>query len=67
MKLRGFIVSDDLGHLYPASAKQIGDWVRAGKVKVQEEMIDGLERAPTAFVELLRGEVFGKRVVKLPV
>ena len=55
MSLRGFIVFDDLGHLYPDSAKQIGDWVRAGKVKVQEEMIEGLERAPAACVRLLQG------------
>ena len=67
MTLRGFIVFDDLSHLYPDFAKQIGDWVRAGKVKVQEEMIEGLERATAAFVRLLRGKAFGQRVVKLSV
>lgn len=67
MTLRGFIVFDDFGHLYPDFAKQMGEWVRARKVQYREEMIDGLERAPAAFVELLRGEAFGKRVVKLAV
>lgn len=67
MTLRSFIVFDDLGHLHPDSTKQIGDWVRAGKVKVQEEMIDGMERATAAFVGLLRGKAFGQRVVKLTV
>lgn len=67
MTLRGFIVFDDFGHLYPEFAKQMGAWVKAGKVQYREEMIEGLERAPAAFVELLRGEAFGKRVVKLAI
>ena len=65
MTMRGFIVFDDFGHLYPEFAKQMGDWVKEGKVQYREEMIDGLERAPAAFVGLLKGEAFGKRVVKL--
>lgn len=65
MTLRGFIVFDDFGPLYPEFAKQMGDWVKAGKIKYREEMIDGLELAPAAFVGLLKGEAFGKRVVKL--
>lgn len=65
MTLRGFIVFDDFGHLYPEFAKQMGDWVTQGKVKYREEMIRGLEQAPEAFVGLLRGEAFGKRVVQL--
>ena len=65
MTMRGFIVFDDFGHLYPEFAKQMGDWVTRGKVQYREEMIDGLEQAPAAFVGLLKGEAFGKRVVKL--
>lgn len=65
MTLRGFIVFDDFGHLYPEFAKQMGDWVKTGKVQYREEMIVGLEHAPAAFVGLLKGEAFGKRVVKL--
>ena len=40
-------------------------WVEAGKIKYREEMIDGLEQAPSAFVGLLRGEAFGKRVIRV--
>ncbi|MEH6724706.1 MAG: NADP-dependent oxidoreductase [Hyphomicrobiales bacterium] len=65
MTVRGFIVFDDFGHLYPEFAKQMGDWVTAGKVQYREEMIEGLEQAPAAFAGLLNGEAFGKRVVKL--
>lgn len=65
MTVRGFIVFDDFGHLYPEFAKQMGDWVAQGKVQYREEVIEGLEQAPAAFVGLLKGEAFGKRVVKL--
>ena len=44
---------------------QMGNWVTQGKVRYREEMIDGLEQAPAAFVGLLKGEAFGKRVIKL--
>ena len=63
--MRGFIVFDDFGHLYPAFAKQMTGWVQDGKVKYREEMIEGLEQAPAAFVGLLRGEAFGNRVIHL--
>jgi NADPH-dependent curcumin reductase CurA len=65
MTMRGFIVFDDFGHLYPEFAKQMGDWVAQGKIQYREEVIAGLEQAPAAFIGLLKGEAFGKRVVKL--
>ena len=40
-------------------------WIKEGKIKYREEMIAGLEQAPAAFVGLLRGEAFGKRVIHL--
>jgi len=65
MTMRGFIVFNDFGHLHAEFTRQMGEWMTQGKIKYQEEMIVGLERAPAAFVGLLRGEAFGKRVVKL--
>lgn len=65
MTMQGFIVFDDFGHLYPEFAEQMGTWVKQEKIKYREEVIDGLEQAPQAFVGLLRGEAFGKRVIKL--
>ncbi|WP_026480879.1 NADP-dependent oxidoreductase [Ahrensia sp. 13_GOM-1096m] len=63
--MRGFIVFDDFGHLYPEFSKQMTGWVKEGKIKYREEMIEGLEQAPSAFIGLLRGEAFGKRVIKI--
>ncbi|SDF33689.1 NADP-dependent oxidoreductase [Limimaricola pyoseonensis] len=63
--MRGFIIFDDFGHLYQDFAKEVGPWVQQGRIKYREEMIDGLEQAPEAFVGLLRGEAFGKRVIRV--
>ncbi len=65
MTMRGFIVFDDFGSYYPEFASQMAAWVKEGKIQYREEMIFGLEQAPSAFVGLLKGEAFGKRVVKL--
>ncbi|WP_113910601.1 NADP-dependent oxidoreductase [Roseovarius dicentrarchi] len=65
MTMRGFIVFDDFGHLYGEFAGQMQSWVKEGKVKYREDMIEGLENAPAAFIGMLKGENFGKRVVKL--
>lgn len=65
MTVRGFIVFNDFGHLYPEFASQMGAWVADGEVRYREEIIEGLEQAPAALVGLLKGESFGKRVVRL--
>lgn len=63
--MRGFIVFDDFGHLYPEFTREMTAWVEAGKITYREEVITGLEEAPAAFAGLLRGGAFGKRVVHL--
>ncbi len=65
MTLRGFIVFDDFGHLYDEFAGQMQQWVQEGKVKYREDMTEGLENAPAAFSGMLKGENFGKVVVKI--
>ena len=63
LTMRGFIIFQDFGHLYPEFAKAMGAWLAAGQIQYREEMIEGLEAAPQAFIGLLRGENFGKRVI----
>ena len=67
IKMQGFIIFDSFGHLYPEFAKQMEAWLNDGKVKYREEVIDGLEKAPEAFIGLLKGKNFGKRVIKVAV
>ena len=45
--------------------RQMGEWVRSGRVKYKEDIVEGIEKAPRAFIGLLRGENFGKLQVKL--
>ncbi len=63
LTMRGFIIFQDFGYLYPEFAKAMGAWLAAGKMQYVEDMIEGLEAAPQAFIGLLRGENFGKRVI----
>ncbi|WP_417316908.1 NADP-dependent oxidoreductase [Emcibacter sp.] len=64
LKMQGFIVFDhqDLCREYMAKA---AGWVKEGKLKYRETITDGLENAPRAFIGLLKGENFGKQIVKL--
>ena len=62
--LRGFIVSDHMP-LWPAALKELAELVQAGKLKYRESITQGLENAPKALIGLLRGDNFGKQLVKL--
>ena len=62
--VKGFIVSDHLDRM-PAFLADMSQWVRDGKVKVREDIVDGLENAPTAFIGLLQGKNFGKMLVRV--
>jgi NADPH-dependent curcumin reductase CurA len=64
LKIQGFIVSDQWQRLgeYRAMAAPL---VRSGELKYREDIVQGLERAPEAFIGLLKGRNFGKLLVKL--
>jgi NADPH-dependent curcumin reductase CurA len=64
LTLQGFIVSDHAA-LMGEFVAEVGSLVKAGKLKSRETIVDGLEHAPTAFIGLLKGENFGKLVVKV--
>lgn len=44
---------------------RLAGWLGDGRLKYREDIIDGIENAPSAFIGLLRGENFGKRIVKV--
>ena len=64
VKLQGFIVSDHLAR-WPEAFKDIGQWLKEGRIKYRESIAQGIENAPAAFIGLLAGKNFGKQVVKL--
>ena len=62
--LRGFIVFDFVER-YPTAMRQMSEWIRAGKIKYREDIVEGIDKAPRAFIGMLRGENFGKMLVKM--
>ncbi|SES99284.1 NADP-dependent oxidoreductase [Stigmatella erecta] len=66
LTLQGFIVSDERHQeRRPDFLRDVGGWLREKKVKEVETVVEGLDKAPEAFIGLLRGHNTGKMVVKL--
>jgi len=64
IKVQGFIVSDRM-ELWAKALPELVGWVAGGRIKYRETVAQGLENAPRAFIGLLKGENFGKQLVKL--
>ena len=63
-KLQGFIVNEHF-NLWPQAQKELGQLFAEGKLKYRETIAEGLDSAPQAFIGMLKGENFGKQLVKL--
>jgi len=64
LRIEGFIVSDHLP-LWPQALTELAGHLGAGRISYRETISNGLESAPQAFLDLLRGGNFGKQLVKL--
>jgi hypothetical protein len=64
IKVQGLIVFDWLER-YPEGNKALQELVAAGKLKTRESVLQGIENAPKGLVGLLKGENFGKQLIKL--
>lgn len=64
LKMQGFIVGN-YRHRFPDFVGDMSKWLAAGQIKYREDMVDGLENAPQAFLGLFSGANFGKLVVKV--
>ncbi|MCG4454072.1 MULTISPECIES: NADP-dependent oxidoreductase [unclassified Pseudomonas] len=65
LKIQGFIIFDDYGHRYGEFARDMSAWLASGQINYREDMVDGLENAPQAFIGLLEGKNFGKLVIRV--
>jgi hypothetical protein len=63
--MKGFIIFDDYGDRFGEFQTQMSEWVRDGKVKFRENIIEGLQNAPAAFIGMLEGRNFGKLLVRV--
>ena len=61
-----FSISNGKGmRIIPDFARDVSGWLREGSIVYREDVVDGIDNAVEAFLGLLRGENFGKLVVKI--
>ena len=65
IKIQGFIVNDSYALRHGAFLEDVNRWVADGSIKYREDVIEGLENAPSALIGLLEGKNFGKLVVRV--
>jgi NADPH-dependent curcumin reductase CurA len=65
IRMQGLIILDHYADRFDAFRRDMGEWVAAGRVKLREDVVDGLEHASSAFIGLLEGRNFGKLVVRV--
>lgn len=62
--VKGFIVSDYVPQ-WNLAFREMGQWIQEGKLKYQQEIVQGLENAPTAILKLFNGDKMGKLIVQI--
>lgn len=63
-RVEGFLLFDFV-EKFPEARKAIIDWFKEGKIKYREDVMEGIESMPEAFIRMLEGRNFGKQLVKL--
>jgi NADPH-dependent curcumin reductase CurA len=63
VRMQGFIILDHYGERFTAFQSEMRKLVRDGKVRIDEEVVPGLENTPEAFIGMLEGRHLGKVVV----
>jgi NADPH-dependent curcumin reductase CurA len=62
--IKGFIVWDHNDRM-PAFLKDCSTWIREGRLKFREDIVEGLDAAPSALLKLFEGANFGKLLVRV--
>jgi NADPH-dependent curcumin reductase CurA len=65
LTLRGFIYLDFVEQYYAEFLREVGAGIADGRIRYREDVVDGLEKAPEAFIGMLEGRNFGKVVVRV--
>lgn len=63
-RMQGFLAFDHATR-FPEALTELEGWVRDGKIRYREDMLEGLESAPSSIAGLYRGENLGKRVIRI--
>ncbi len=62
--MRGFVASD-FGHLNAQFVADMTGWLKSGRIKYQETILDGFERAPEGLIGLFEGRNAGKMIIRV--
>src|SRR5713226_7150414 len=65
LTVRGFINNEFAAEHYPAFLREVGVGIADGRIRYREDIVDGLEKAPEAFIGMLEGRNFGKLIVRV--
>ena len=62
--IRGFIVTD-FAAKHGDFLRDVAQWIKDGRIKYREDIVDGIENAPETFMGLLKGKNFGKQLIRI--
>lgn len=65
VRVEGMIILDHYNTRHDAFQRDMAEWIAAGKMKLTEDVVNGLENAPEAFIGMLQGRNFGKIVIRV--
>ena len=65
LTLRGFINYEFAEQHYAEFLREVGAGIAEGRIRYHEDIVDGLEKAPEAFIGMLEGRNFGKLIVRV--
>jgi len=63
-RMEGFLIYD-YSHRFGEAIPRLAAWVAEGRIRYKEDVVDGIEHAPEAFLRMLRGENQGKQLVRV--
>lgn len=64
-QVRSHFIVHDYHREWDAGVAELAAWIREGKIRYREDIVDGLENAPAALIDLLHGGNIGKRIVRV--
>jgi NADPH-dependent curcumin reductase CurA len=65
LTLRGFINSEFAEEHHAEFLREVGAGIANGCIRYREDIVDGLEKAPEALIDMLEGRNFGKLIIRV--